>query len=396
MKNRTIFHIDMNSFFASCEQAANPTLKDRPVIVCGDPDRRSGIVLAASYEAKKYGVKTTMLIHQAIKLCPNAIMIKTNHQMYTDMSNKIMTIFDDYTPVKEQVSIDEAFLDMTGTEHLFGQPEEAAQAIQQRILKDLDLSCSVGISTNKILAKMGSELKKPMGITTLYPDEVKEKLWPLQVGKLIGIGKKTAQRLNKLGIFTVGQLAVANEKILVRHFGIKSAKYMLDSSNGIGSDEVNPFREPVKSVGNEITYGNNLTSIDEICNELLLLADKVGYRLRKKILKGRTITIKLKYSNFKVITRSKTVGERTDCTNTIYKTAVNLLKENYRGEPLRLIGITVSNFDEDNAAQLSLFDNLETSIKSSKIDYLVDKIRNKHGYTSIKRATLINKSEIKK
>jgi len=154
----------MNAFFASCEQAVNPDLKHKPIIVGGDPSRRSGIVLACSYEAKKFGVKTTMPLYQALKLCPNAIIVKSTIGLYSEMSKKVMTIFDDYTPLKEQLSIDEAFLDMTGTEHLFGKPIEAAQMIQNRIMNDLDLGSSVGISSNKLLAKMASDMKKPMGI----------------------------------------------------------------------------------------------------------------------------------------------------------------------------------------------------------------------------------------
>ncbi|MBN2223013.1 MAG: DNA polymerase IV, partial [Vallitaleaceae bacterium] len=177
--NPLIFHIDMNSFFASCEQVVQPKLRDRAIIVGGDPERRSGIVLAASYEAKKRGVKTTMPIQQALRLCPEAVVVQSTYGLYSKMSKEVMAIFDQYTPLKEQASIDEAFLDMTGTEHLFGTPLEAAKRIQEQILQDLELPCSVGISTNKLLAKMASEMKKPLGITTLYPEEIREKLWPL-------------------------------------------------------------------------------------------------------------------------------------------------------------------------------------------------------------------------
>ncbi len=183
-----IFHVDMNSFFASCEQAASPEYAKKPLIVCGDPQNRAGIVLAASYEAKAFGVKTTMPCYEAKRLCPNAIFVPCRHKLYAQVSRKVMAILDGFTPIKEQASIDEAYLDMTGTERLFGESAEAARKIQQRIYDELHIGCSVGISTNKLLAKMASDMKKPMGITELYENDVQQKLWPLPVRALFGVG----------------------------------------------------------------------------------------------------------------------------------------------------------------------------------------------------------------
>ncbi len=385
-----IFHIDMNSFFASCEQALNPELKKKPLIVGGDPKTRRGIVLAASYDAKAYGVYTTMLVNEAMRACPDAVIIKSTYGLYSDMSKKVMAIFDDYTPLKQQVSIDEAFLDMTGTEHLFGSHLEAAALIQRRILDELDLPCSVGIAHNKLLAKMGSDFKKPMGITTIFEDEVPTKLWPLKVGELYGIGKKTVPKLNEMGIMTIGDLANYNKVELVNRFGHKSGEYMQRAANGIGSDNVHIDHEPAKSVGNELTYSKDITDFERIKEEVLLLSDKVGYRLRKHMLSGKTISIKLKYSTFKVVTRSKTIEGPTHHTEVIYDTAMALVQEAWTKQPIRLIGVTVSNFESESTTQLSLFD-METVPEHSEVDHMVDSIREKFGYGMIKRATLLDK-----
>jgi DNA polymerase-4 len=387
---KTILHIDMNSFFASCEQAKNPELKKQPLIVGGNPETRRGIVLAASYDAKAYGVKTTMLIHEAIRLCPQALVIQPSHGIYSEMSKEVMAIFDDYTPLKQQVSVDEAFLDMTGTEHLFGDAIQAAKTIQARILKELDLPCSVGIAHNKLLAKMASDFKKPMGITTLYEDEVESKLWPLKVGDLYGIGKKTVPRLEEIGVRTIGDLAVFDTERLINTFGYKSGMSMHDSANGMSSNKVDVIIEPPKSVGNELTYSKDIKDMDQIKEEVLLLSDKVGYRLRKKMLNGRTVSIKLKFNDFSVITRSKTLEAPTHHTDVIYATAMELIQTSRGHLPIRLIGVTVTNFEGEANRQMSLFD-FEVETEHSEVDHMVDTIRAKFGYDMIKRATLLDK-----
>jgi DNA polymerase-4 len=392
-KQRDILHIDMNSFYASCEQARNKELKNKPVIVAGDPNKRSGIVLAASYEAKSYGVRTTMQLNKALKLCKDAIIVKADHSLYLKMSKGIMDIFDEYTPLKQQISIDEAFLDMTGTTHLFGHIIEASKKIQNRILEELDMPCSVGISTNRLLAKMGSDYKKPMGITTIYPYEVKEKLWHLPVGKLYGVGKKTSVVLNSLGIKTIGDLATTKIDLLTGNLGYKTSKLIIDSANGISSHVVNPGSKEVKSIGNENTFSRDLVSIEDIKREILLICDLIGFRLRKNLLKGRTISIKVKYNDFKVITRSKTINYNTDSTDLIYRTAIELIRNHNITKPIRLLGVTVFNFENTDINQISLFDNIikeEDTEKDKHIDLMVDSIRDKYGYGAITRASIVN------
>jgi DNA polymerase-4 len=390
MSERLIFHIDMNSFFASCEQVIHPELKGKPIAVVGDASRRSGIVLAASYEAKAYGIKTTMPIYQAQKCLPDVILVSSTYNLYIEMSKKVMKIFDLYTPLKEQVSIDEAFLDMTGTEHLFGPPIEAAGKIQTQIFNELELGCSVGISTNKLLSKMASDMKKPMGITTLFQHEIEKKLWPLKVGALYGIGKKTVPKLNELGIHTIKDLAQVDYKQLIEYFGEKSALYMNNASNGRGNSElVESGTVKMKSVGNELTYSKDIIELDEIKNELLLLADTVGHRLRRKMFKGRTLQIKIKYNDFTIITRSKTFNQATDSTDFIYNEAFKLMKINRGSKPIRLLGISLTNFESELGQQLNLFDDSTTG-ETQKIDQMVDQVRDKFGYSAIHRAAILD------
>lgn len=381
--DRQIMHIDMNSFFASCEQAANPDLRNVPLIVGGDPQKRKGIVLAASYDAKRYGVKTTMTLNEAARLCPDAVFIKANHELYEEMSGQVMKIFAEYAPVMEQLSIDEAFLDMTGTEQLYGNIMQLAKHIQDRIMDELMLPCSVGISSNKLLAKMASDYKKPMGITAIYPEDIEEKIWPLKVSELFGVGKKTAMKLNQLGIRTIGELAKTEISILSGLLGENTAIMLHNSANGIDPSPVISSKDEVKSVGHEMTYPQDLTRIEDILRELLVLVDRTAYRLRQKKLKGRTVSIKIKFNDFTVITRAHTINEVTDSSDCIYQVAKELICSCELTKPIRLLGVTVSNFEDDSIKQLSLFSEEKDR---SRLDAMLDEIRGKYGFDAIKRA----------
>ena len=381
--DRQIMHIDMNSFYASCEQAANPELRNVPLIVGGDPEKRKGIVLAASYDAKRYGVKTTMTLNEAARLCPEAVFIRANHELYEEMSEQVMQIFAEYAPVMEQLSIDEAFLDMTGTEQLYGDLKKLARKIQNRIMDELMLPCSVGISSNKLLAKMASDFKKPMGITTIYPDDIKEMIWPLKVSELFGVGKKTAMKLNQLGIRTIGELAKTDIGVLSGLLGEGTAMMLHNYANGIDPSPVVSSRDEIKSIGHEMTYPEDLTRIEDILRELLVLVDKTAYRLRQKGQKGKTISIKIKFNDFTLITRAHTISEVTDSADCIYQVAKELVTSCKIAKPIRLLGVTVSNFEDDSIKQLSLFsqDN-----DRKKLDSMLDEIRGKYGFDAIKRA----------
>jgi len=396
---RKILHVDMNSFFASCEQANNKLLKQKPLIVAGDPGNRHGIVLAACYKAKAYGVKTTMPVWQAKELCKEAIFVKPNFSLYSHASREIMDIFDRYTPLKEQLSIDEAFLDMTGTDEIFGSISKVAIEIQEKIKEELDIPCSIGISNNKLLAKMASDFKKPMGITHIYQNEVKEKLWNLDIRQLYGVGKVSCRKLKRVGINTIGDLAKSDLLELNQIVGCNYGILLHNYANGIDESKVKIRKsDDMKSISNEITFHKDIEEINYIKQEMMVIADSVAWRMRKKSFKTRTVSIKIKFDDFSVITRSKTSDNSTNSTDTIYKIALNLILDNINNKAIRLLGISVSNFvDSQENIQTNLFEEQNVfQSKKDKMDEVTDKLREKFGYGSIKRAIVIEGKKIQK
>lgn len=397
---KTIFHVDMNSFFASCEQTLRPELKGKPIIVGGDPEKRRGIVLAASYEAKAFGVKTAMPIYQAMKLCPQAEVLRSTYGLYSTLSKQVMEIFDRYTPLKEQVSIDEAYLDLTGTEKIHGDDLFAiAKRIQKDVLDEVDLGCSIGISSNKLLAKMASDFKKPMGITKIYPSDVEAMLWDLPVGELHGVGKKSVEKLKDLKILTIRDLATYDVLELERIFGHNMGRAMHNKAHGMGNDVVHSNEgEEMKSVSNELTFSNDIKDLDQLNKKLLIISESVGYRVRKKGVQGKTIQLKVKFSNFQVITRSITLNHCTDVTETIYLESKKLLDQCWNKKPIRLLGVGLTNFqcEEMQTNLLTFLENDKVSqgeVKQKKADELADQLREKFGYNAVKRAATINERE---
>ena len=388
---RTVFLVDMNAFFISCETTKNPELAGRPAAVAGDPKNRSGIILAANYEARKYGVRTTMLLHRARKLCPDILLVPPDHAFYERKSREVMELLSRYSPVIEQNSIDEAWLDMTGCEALFGPPLESSRRIMAEIRRKPGLMCSIGISENKFLSKMASDMKKPMGITELWKEDVPEKLWPLPVGAMYGVGTQTAEKLNGLGIETIGQLACFPEELLREKFG-KGGTELYRLANGIDPSKVTPHAEhEMKSIGKSTTLSTDIRDIAEAEKTLYRLADSIGTSARKHGKKGRTVQITIKYSDFHTITRQKGI-RATYLTKEIYTAGTELLRQNWnRNKPVRLLGISISGFDADSAAdQISLFDTPggEQSTKQEKLERTVDRIREKHGVFAIRPAIL--------
>lgn len=395
--NRLVFLVDMNAFFISCEMARNPELKGKPAAVAGDPQKRSGIILAANYEARKYKVKTTMLLHEAQMLCPELVTVPPDHEYYEGMSRKVMDILSGYTPVIQQNSIDEAWMDMTGCEKLFGAPMEIAENIMKTVSEELDLWCSIGISENKFLAKMGSELKKPRGITELYIKDIKDKLWPLPVREMYGVGRQTEQKLMEYAIYKIGDIAKSNVEFLKKNFG-KYGEELYRLSNGIDNSSVTP--NPIydsKSISRSTTLPFDTNDSVYIRNILMGLSEEVGYEARKYGFKGKTISISIKYQDFTSATRQKTVSP-TYLTKDIYETAVKLIDENKsRNKLIRLLGVGLSNFDEDGSEQLSIFELLEGKDKLQKEETLekaIDKIRERYGSKKILRGSMLrNKDE---
>jgi DNA polymerase-4 len=387
----------MNAFFISCEMTRDPSLVGIPAAVAGDPKKRTGIILAANYEARACGVKTTMVIHEALKLCPKLTLVPPDHYFYGQKSEEVMELLSNYTPVLEQNSIDEAWLDMTGSEGLFGKPLEAAKRIMNQIKDSLGLWCSIGIAENKFLAKMAAEMKKPLGITELWERDIPIKLWPLPVKEMYGVGAKTAEKLSHIGIKTIGDLATSKEKLIVKTLG-KWGNEIYQHANGIDNSPVLArVADDIKSIGREKTLPEDISDIEKAKLVLMELADDVGMTTRRYGKKGRTVHITLKYSDFQVVTRQTTI--LTTCsTKEIYQAGCSLLEQNWnRFHSVRLIGISLSGFHEGcSSDQLSLFDKMDDNVKNDKIrqiDKAMDKIRNKHGSEIITFAALVKKEK---
>lgn len=390
---KVIFLVDMNAFFVGCEMTRNPSLVGNPAAVAGDPQKRTGIILAANYNARAFGVKTAMVIHEAIKLCPDLALVPPDYNFYAQKSDDVMNLLSNYTPVMEQNSIDEAWLDMTGSRVLFGAPLVAAKQIMNEIKDKLGLWCSIGIAENKFLAKMAAEMKKPLGITELWLPEVKNKLWPLPVQEMYGVGFRTVEKLHRLGIKTIGELAGSDLNAIVRELG-KAGRDIHLHAHGIDDSPIVAYsRNEVKSIGREKTLPEDITDLEEAKVVLMEFAEDVGMSLRKQDKEGHTVHIILKYSNFSSVTRQTTIPA-TSITREIYQAGCRLLERHWRRQlPVRLIGISVSGFREhENAAQLSLFEQVLLDVKTDKnkqLDKAMDKIRNKYGAKKIIPATLV-------
>lgn len=391
---RVIFLVDMNAFFISCEQTRHPEIAGKPAAVAGDPENRTGIILTANYEARRYGIKTTMILRDAFKLCPELIIIPPDHNFYEQKSREVMAILSSYTPVIEQNSIDEAWLDMTGCGGLFGEPLETAQNIMKRINKELNLWCSIGISENKFLAKMASEMKKPHGITELWVKNIKDKMWPLPVNYMYGVGKQTALKLQSIGIFTIMDLAMYNREYLVKKLGKMGAEISL-YANGIDNSRVTPNSDnEMKSIGRSVTLPHDTLDIEYVKTVLLELSDDIGMTARKYGKRGRTVQISIKFADFKSITRQMTVPA-TYLVKEIYLAAVKLIEKNWDKSPIRLLGISLSGFDNDESEQLSLFqmnisDENKIDNKTDSLEGAIYNIRKKYGSSIIKPGALMN------
>lgn len=388
---RKIIHVDMDAFYAAVEQRDHPELRGKPVVIGGKTQFR-GVVSTASYEARKFGIHSAMPLTEAYRRCPQAVFLPPDLAKYREASQKIMQIFHFYTPLVEALSLDEAFLDVTGSQRLFGNSELIGQKIKKRIKEELDLTASIGIAPNKFLAKLASDLDKPDGLVVIKLDEIKTKLWPLSVKKLWGIGGKSAQRLKELNIKTIGQLAQTDVNLLVNLLGSWGVE-VHQLANGVDHRPVVPERE-AHSIGHETTFSEDIGNRELLQNVLLDLAQDVGWRLRRANLKSRTIVLKMRLQDFQTITRNHTLCEETNRDDIIYQEAVKLFNKNFSGEQsLRLIGVTAAGLVDANQArrQVSLFS--EEKDKSQELYQALDKINNKYGKKTITRARLIKTKE---
>jgi len=382
-EHRYIIHIDMDAFYASVEQLDNPELKGKAVIVGGNPDKR-GVVSAASYEARKFGVHSAMPMAQAIRLCPNGIVLPVRMKRYVELSNNIHEIFSRYTDQIEPISLDEAFLDVTGSIQLFGSAEQIGQQIKHEIKEELGLIASVGIAPNKFLAKIASDLKKPDGFVIITEDNKQRLLDALPISKIWGIGRVTERALKAIGINTIGQLKNTDPEHLKDSLG-NQTPHILRLAHGIDNRKVESARI-TKSISSEETFAADIEDKDILLGVLLGQVEEVAQRLRKGKFEAKTITLKLRYGDFKTITRSSTFDRATNTTETLWQEAraVFLKWHKKSAGHLRLLGFGASGLITEGTGQKELFVNPEEE-RQKRLDQAYDEIKNKYGNDAVKR-----------
>jgi DNA polymerase-4 len=381
-----ILHIDMDAFYASVEQLDNPWLKGKCVIVGGTSNR--GVVSASSYEARRFGVRSAMPIFQARQKCPEGVFIPPRMERYKEVSRKVMAILREFSPQVEVMSIDEAYLDISGGQRLHGGPEKVAMDIKNKIKKNLRLTCSVGVAPGKFLAKVASDMDKPDGLTIIRPERVHQFIETLAVQKVPGVGKKTFLNLESMGIKTLGDVNKFPEKMLLDRLG-KFGQRLIELASGRDHSTVTPW-SPHKSISSERTLGEDTLDKKVLHKYLLKQSEEVARQLRKANFRARTITLKVKHADFKQYTRSKTINTPTRSSETIYRHAAGLLDNYQLTQKIRLIGVGTSGFKTARLpVQLNLFDRAEESDKSwEKVDRTVETITQKFGRDAIKRGTL--------
>jgi len=385
---RIVLHVDMDAFYASVEELDHPELRGKPVIVGGTSNR--GVVSAASYEARKYGVRSAMPIYEARRRCPHGVFVPVRMGRYQELSHRVMHILEGYSPVVEQVSIDEAFMDVSGLERLFGSPVELATRMKAEVREKTSLSCSVGVAPNKFLAKIASELQKPDGLTVIPSAEAEGFAARLPIEKVPGVGKKTVDRLKEMGISRLGHVRAVPERTLLRAVG-KFGRTLLAFSLGEDDSPVVPYSE-AKSISSEETLEENSNDLDFLRRELLHQVEAVGRRLREKRLAGGTVTLKLKRADFVLLTRSVSLPRPTDSTNALYGAALHLLEEVELSGKFRLIGIGVSRLVHavEGQEQMDLFQEQGGKEASWKrAERAMDHIKKRFGRDAIKRGGLL-------
>ncbi len=379
---RTILHVDLDAFFAAVEQRDHPELRGRPVIVGGGPTDR-GVVSAASYEARAYGVRSAMPLRTAAALCPDAVFLPVRGAVYAAVSREVMAILRRFTPLVEPISIDEAFLDVTASEALFGSGEAIARQVKAAIRAETELTASVGVATSKLVAKIASDLGKPDGLVVVPPGEEAAFLAPLPIERLWGVGPRTAAVLHADGVRTIGELAALPEGLLVRRFGRHGA---LLRRRAMGLDlEPVVGRRPPKSIGHEHTFDVDTADQERIEATLLALADGVAGRLRASGLQARTVAVKIRDAGFQTIARQTRLVEPTDLAEPIWRAALDLVRRELRGQRIRLLGISVEQLEA--TAQLGLFDGgLE---RRRRLERAADELRRRFGRRAVIRARLL-------
>ena len=394
---RLIFHIDVNSAFLSWESARRVSqglldLREIPSCVGGDPKKRTGIVVAKSIPAKKYGIQTGEPVAMALRKCPNLVIVPSDFELYDKCSRAFKAICASFAPVMESFSIDEVFLDMTGTSLIYPDPVAAAYELKDKIHSELGFTVNVGISTNKLLAKMASDFQKPDRVHTLFPDEISEKMWPLPIRNLLFLGKASEQKLLNQGIRTIGDLAREREANVQCWLGEKPGHQLWQYARGIDHSTVKAVPDEAKGFSVETTFNDDITSTEQVLPILLEQCDVLATRMRRKGKKCSCISVTFRTLDFRNRSHQIKLENATDLTDEIYANATRLFTEFWKGQPLRLIGVSLTGLTDGSFEQMSLFEDTETKERRRKLDAAMDEIRMKFGNDKITRASIMNSS----
>ena len=381
--DRTILHVDLDAFFAAVEQRDRPELRGKPVIVGGGGPNQRGVVSTASYEARVFGVHSAMPLRTAGALCPHGIFLPVDGRKYSRVSKEVLAVLRRFTPLVQPISIDEAFLDVTGSRKLFGDGETIGRAIKSAVSDEVGLTISVGVARTKLVAKIASDLRKPDGLVVVPPGTEAAFLAPLPIARLWGVGAKSAAMLSEYGVRTIGDLAALPDDLLERRFG-KVGAMIGDRARGLDADTVSE-RDPAKSIGHEHTFDVDSSDREVIERSLLGLSEGVAGRLRDSGVKASTVTVKIRDSSFHTITRQRTLKEPTDLTEPIFRTALELARPEVRGKKIRLLGVTASGLAEPD--QLSLF--AADDPRRRRVVEAEDLVRHRYGDRAITRARLV-------
>ena len=390
-----IFHVDVNSAFLSWEAAKRvkeglPDLREIPSVVGGDPKKRTGIVVAKSIPAKKYGIQTGEPMAMALRKCPNLVVVPSDFRLYTENSLAFKAICRDYAPVVESFSIDEVFLDMTCTSLIYPDPIATAHEIKDKIHAELGFTVNVGISTNKLLAKMASDFEKPDKVHTLFPEEIPVKMWPLPIRDLLFLGKASEKRLQDFRIHTIGELAREKESAIQALLGEKTGHQLYQYARGIDNSPVLAQAEESKGFSVEKTFNDDIVSVEQVLPILLEQCDIVATRMRRKGKKCSCISVTFRTLDFKNRSHQTSLSSATDVTDEIYENARRLFLEFWKGQPLRLIGVALTGLTDESFEQMSLFEDTKKKEQRQKLDAALDAIRMKFGNDKITRASIMN------
>lgn len=387
-ESRAIIHVDLDAFYPSVEMRDNPGLKGRPVVVGGTG--RRGVVSSASYEARRFGVHSAQPMATARRLCPSGIFLPVRMSRYKEMSRQVFEVFQAFSPQVEPLSIDEAFLDVTGSRRLFGPPEEIAEEIRTQVRMKTGLTVSAGVAPSKFVAKIASDINKPDGLTVVPPEGVDAFLVPLSIDRMWGVGRKTRERLHRLGVRTIGDLKGVSRSVLVKRFGAHGLR-MHRLAWGEDVREVTPSHD-AKTISHEETFSRDLLDGERARRELLALSNKVARRMRRRGIVGKRITLKVKYGDFRQITRSETLAESTNMGMVIYTAACRMLDRTEIGRrPVRLLGVCVSRLNRPGSGeQLCLFPTADRGAKRADLEEALDSLAARFGEDSVRPAALLD------